>query len=185
IRTDDRARTSLPGLFAAGEVACTGVHGANRLASNSLLEAVVYSHRASEQLPLELLRAQSEHERLRPAGTPRGSKATGSSDTAGQRNRLRDLMWEDVGIVRSAERLEHAATQIAGLRSELPGAPGAVALDPDTVELRNLVQVAELVVRCAQLRRESRGLHYNIDYPYRDNERYLRDTVLVAEGVGA
>jgi L-aspartate oxidase len=94
-------------------------------------------------------------------------------------------MWEDVGIVRSDARLEHAAAASAGLHQAALRAGGASSLDPDTVELRNLVQVAELIVRCARQRRESRGLHYNIDYPYRDNERCLRDTVLVAEEAAA
>jgi L-aspartate oxidase len=186
IRTDHQGRTSLPGLFAAGEVACTGVHGANRLASNSLLEAVVYSHRASEQLPLELARAAAPAIRDDQPGETRPVGASPPPDTVGElRRELREIMWQDVGIVRSDVRLEDAAARVTDLRRTAAELGLPAALDPDAIELRNLIQVAELVIRCARRRRESRGLHYNIDYPYRDNERSLRDTVLVAEGVGA
>jgi len=182
IRTDDAGRTSLAGLFAAGEVTCTGVHGANRLASNSLLEAVVYSHRASAELPVELAGAEDAFEPEAPAGAAPGMAApAGAAPSAELRRTLRQLMWDDVGIVRSDDRLEHAAGAAAALHEAVLRAGAAAALDPDVVELRNLVQVAELIIRCARLRRESRGLHYNVDYPFRDNERFLRDTVLVGE----
>jgi len=185
IRTDDVGRTNLPGLFAAGEVACTGVHGANRLASNSLLEAVVYSHRASGELPLELAGAEVGFEPLPPAAANTAPAPPQPLQVAELRRSLRDLMWDDVGIVRSDARLEHAAGATSALHQTVLRAGGAAALDPDTVELQNLVQVAELIIRCARHRRESRGLHYNTDYPYRDNERCLRDTVLVAEAAAA
>jgi L-aspartate oxidase len=185
IRTDHSGRTSLPGLFAAGEVACTGVHGANRLASNSLLEAVVYSHRASEQLPLELLRAAGPTTIETHGASAAGGAVPRPEALVELRRELRELMWQDVGIVRSDVRLEDAAARVTDLRRAAAGLGVTEALDPDAIELRNLIQVAELVIRCARLRRESRGLHYNVDYPYRDNEHSLRDTVLVAEGVGA
>jgi L-aspartate oxidase len=183
VLTDARSRTTLPGLFAAGEVACTGVHGANRLASNSLLEAVVYSHRAATGVPLALAIARSRH------GAPASPPAEPVQRTADEtmlatwrcrREELRRLMWENAGIVRSTEGLEHAATALAALRRHVE-ADYADVLDPALIELRNLTEVAHLVVRCALLRRESRGLHFNQDYPYRDNERHLRDTVLSAE----
>jgi L-aspartate oxidase len=180
IRTDAVGRSSMAGLFAAGEVACTGVHGANRLASNSLLEAVVYSHRASGEVPLELASEDAGYEQL-PHGAALPPPPVRAAEVAGLRRSLRDLMWADVGIVRSDARLEHAAAAVADLQAAVQRTGGASSLDPDTQELRNLSLVAELVVRCARHRRESRGLHYNVDYPYRDNERYLRDTVLAAE----
>jgi L-aspartate oxidase len=185
VRTDARARTTLPGLYAAGEVACTGVHGANRLASNSLLEAVVYSHRAAEEVPLALARAAAA-----PRSEPRSDKRLDDLPHAGtdaqitswrcRRDDLRRLMWEDAGIVRSTARLEHASAKLADLRRGIEE-DCAAALDPSLIELRNLAEVASLIVRCALLRRESRGLHYTLDYPYRDNERHLRDTVLAAD----
>jgi L-aspartate oxidase len=198
--TDPSGRTTLPGLFAAGEVACTGVHGANRLASNSLLEAVVYSHRASLCVTEELKLA----ERLSPASAPRdaiaaspngpshgtqgkaaapATAAEGSAQAivaaAGRsRTRLRDLMWEDAGIARSDHRLQEAESELVGLARD-----GhlllAQAISTETVELRNLLEVARLIVACARQRQESRGLHYNVDHPGRDNERFLRPTVIV------
>jgi L-aspartate oxidase len=182
IRTDGYARTSLAGLHAAGEVACTGVHGANRLASNSLLEAVVFSHRASSLLPQELRAAGSGAPAVAGAGEHSGADvAWSSAEVAALRRELRNLMWQDVGIVRNDECLEHAAAAVADLGTRAYAGGATLSLDPDVVELRNLVQVAQLVVHCAQLRRESRGLHYNSDYPYRDNERQLRDTLLTPD----
>jgi L-aspartate oxidase len=185
VRTDARARTSLPGLYAAGEVACTGVHGANRLASNSLLEAVVYSHRAAEQVPLALSRMKNPGVVRRPAPSVRDPGDARGHATAGtlncRRDELRRVMWEDAGIVRSTSRLEHAAGSLGCMRLEVEAAHAKV-LDPAVIELRNLTEVSALIVRSALLRRESRGLHYTLDYPYRDNERHLRDTVLTADG---
>ncbi|MBR9989963.1 MAG: L-aspartate oxidase [Gemmatimonadetes bacterium] len=179
--TDEAGRTSIPGLFAAGEVACTGVHGANRLASNSLLEAVVYSHRAAAYVDEELTRAaatagqaimDSTAEIALSAMPPNDSKDAGSL-----RNELRDLMWEQAGIVRSVERLGAAAARLVGLRGQALEVFHR-RMDTETIELRNLVEVSTLIVTCARMRHESRGLHFNIDYPYRDNERFLRDTVV-------
>lgn len=179
--TDADGRTSLSGLFAAGEVACTGVHGANRLASNSLLEAVVYSHRAALHVPLELARA----DRLSsgPAGDAIAEAAPGAVATADTgrtalvRSRLRDLMWDDAGIARSDVRLAEAARELAGLWRQADEL-FAARIDTASVELRNLLEVAGMIVSCARSRLESRGLHHNLDHPRRDNERYLRDTVL-------
>ncbi len=175
VLTDRWARTSIPGLFAAGEVACTGVHGANRLASNSLLEAVVYSHRAARRLPETLARAETGA-RLSP---PERSGPTPVGEAArAVRNELRQLMWDDVGIVRSEDRLKAAETRLAGLRADLPVRPGPATPDVDAIELVNLVDVATLITACALRRTESRGLHHNLDHPYRNNERFLRDTIL-------
>jgi L-aspartate oxidase len=180
--TDREGRTSLPGLFAAGEVACTGVHGANRLASNSLLEAVVYSHRAALHVPGELTRV----DRLAghaENGTPDASAALAAAEAevdaraARVRSRLRDLMWEDAGIARSDARLAEAARELAGLRRQADGL-FSERITTASVELRNLLEVCGMIVECALRRRESRGLHYNLDHPLRDNERFLRDTVL-------
>jgi L-aspartate oxidase len=175
--TDGVGRTSLAGLFAAGEVACTGVHGANRLASNSLLEAVVYSHRASELVPMELARPRAE---IAPEPTLERQPGTQHQRVEWERlrERLRRLMWEDAGIVRSDERLGRAEQEIVELRAVVDRESLQTAPAPELIELRNLVDAAALIVQCAQSRRESRGLHYNIDYPYRDNEQCLRDTVV-------
>src|SRR5690606_6088589 len=162
-----------------GEVACTGVHGANRLASNSLLEAVVYSHRAAQALPASLAQARRvTDDRGEPAVPVPAGRVTGGAWQE-LRTSIRQSLWDDVGLVRSDARLARAARRIHTLRAGLDA--GSVR-DPEYLEARNLVEVAELVVRSARLRRESRGLHYNMDYPYRDNERQLRDTVLERAG---
>jgi L-aspartate oxidase len=177
--TDSDGRTTLPGLFAAGEVACTGVHGANRLASNSLLEAVVYSHRAALHVPHELARADDLVCEAATAPPAPGTAADAGADAAADatRHRLRDLMWEMAGIARSDDRLDEAKLELETLwtdaRPLLAGPASTAAL-----ELRNLLEVSSLIVSCARRRQESRGLHYNIDYPHRDNERHLSDTVI-------
>jgi L-aspartate oxidase len=185
--TDAVGMTSLAGLIAAGEVACTGVHGANRLASNSLLEAVVYSHRAALCVERELARAgravletSKATARLldKPGAAEDGAVAAAVADsTAAVRVQLRDLMWNDAGIARSSGRLDAAARELE-LFSSRALALFARRTDTATIELRNLVEVASLIVTCARRRKESRGLHYNIDFPHRDNERFLRDTVV-------
>ncbi len=172
--TDWDGRTSLTGLYAAGEIACTGVHGANRLASNSLLEAVVFSHRASIRLAADLhsLSSISRIDWRLPDLSAGGIQA----DEVGKR--IRDLMWDKVGIVRSDERLEAARKEIDNL------AGAAIARDgtgPGAMQSRQtefMREVAALVVRSAQRRRESRGLHFTESHPRRDNEHFLRDTVL-------
>jgi L-aspartate oxidase len=210
--TDPEGRSTLPELYAAGEVACTGVHGANRLASNSLLEAVVFSHRAAQSV-LERLARRDEPSRRESSlgssgvyvrraavGALRPPKLTPVEGTGGRvlegwtsipprwsptpdlseqiRRSLRSLMWEHVGIVRSNSMLEEAEHEVAALNSSWDRCWAQPSPSPEGVELRNLLQTAELIVRCARLRRESRGLHYNVDHPWRDSERYLRDTVL-------
>jgi L-aspartate oxidase len=179
VRTNAHGQTSVAGLFAAGEVSCTGVHGANRLASNSLLEAVVYSHRAAAQLPSEIAHARPIHDGSVPP------LVTNTSDTGwdDMRRELRELMWENAGIVRSDARLLEAAEQIRELQTEVERRFAQRGVSPEAIETRNLVDTAALVVRCGLLRKESRGLHYNIDYPFRDNERCLRDTVVTRENL--
>jgi len=177
VLTDTHGRTSLPGLYAAGETACTGVHGANRLASNSLLEAVVFAHRASLRLREELPSLPL------PTSVPAWSAPEGKSEPEGvllvhDREEIRSLMWDLVGIVRSDERLEFAEGRIRRIAEQNATLWASSVPSADLVELRNMVETALLVVRCARLRRESRGLHYNVDHPHRDNERFLRDTVL-------
>jgi L-aspartate oxidase len=186
VLTDAAGMTSLPGLIAAGEVACTGVHGANRLASNSLLEAVVYSHRAARCVERELARAGqavldsaavTAQLRDEPGGPAEAGAAASAERVAGLRTQLRDLMWEDAGIARSDARLAVAADELERLASKALELFGT-RIDTATIELRNLVEVATLIVTCARRRKESRGLQYNVDYPHRDNERFLCDTVV-------
>ncbi|HWV56112.1 MAG TPA: L-aspartate oxidase [Longimicrobiales bacterium] len=186
VMTDAQGRTTLPGLYAAGEVACTGVHGANRLASNSLLEAVVFSHRASLCVPAEIERGATLA--AGRASLPRGAVAsprTVSGRPVGEVDdpnaiaaAIRDTMWENAGIVRTDARLERAESELTDLREAVAAGYCGNPNDATWVELRNLCETALLVVKCARWRKESRGLHYNADHPYRDSERFLRDTVL-------
>jgi L-aspartate oxidase len=148
VRTDLDGRSTLGGLYAAGEVACTGVHGANRLASNSLLEAVVFGMRAGRAM-------QSESERMRHRGDAPEAFAPGISE-----RELRDLAWNCCGIVRSREGLE------GGIRAlEQASAKTLRASDLAAFELRNMHTVASLIAQCALWREESRGAHYRTDFP--------------------
>ena len=184
VLTDGDGATSIPGLYAAGEVACTGVHGANRLASNSLLEAVVFSHRAAQALKRRLARMPVVVAGEWVAGTgletgPRHDAPLPDGGALGRdRQLVRDLMWELAGIVRSDDRLARAEEELAGLRIAHDERWCRARWTADSAELRNLIETAALIVRCARLRRESRGLHHTLDHPWRDNERHLRDTVV-------
>jgi L-aspartate oxidase len=179
VQTDWSGRTSLPGLFAVGEVAHTGVHGANRLASNSLLEAVVYSHRCAEEIGLELVRARPAEEAYPAVATDGRGAALAAEELEARAREIRSLMWEDAGIVRSDDRLAHAERRLGELQLEVEAESVRAVPTPALAELRNLCEVAWLIVRSARSRRESRGLHFNRDHPHGDNERFLRDTVLV------
>lgn len=172
VLTDRDGRTALDGLFAAGEVACTGVHGANRLASNSLLEAVVFSHRAAQ-----VIRAELDAPQLDPIPPEIGEPGSAGDEWRRVQRELRSLMWEDCGIVRSDARLDEALAQVSRLRDEAHGLFAAGPVDTDLAETRNLCDVALLMVRSARRRKESRGLHFNVDHPVPD-EGFRSDTVI-------
>jgi len=178
VRTDIWGRTSIRGLYAAGEVACTGVHGANRLASNSLLEAVVFSHRASikagEEAQGETVRAEVSEE-IRP---PRGEAPLEAVVIKHLRDLIRTIMWDCVGIVRSAERLELAKRELSLLLQEIESYRNQSAFSVEMEELRNMGQVARLIVLSAVERKESRGLHYILDYPDANDTAYRKDTLV-------
>jgi L-aspartate oxidase len=148
VRTDLDGRTSVPRLYAAGEAACTGVHGANRLASNSLLEGVVFGARAGRCM-LEWAAAQRTEGGIAP-------DSCGSAVTAVE---IRALAWEHCGIVRDAAALQSAIHLLEG--ADRPGA----AASPESAEAANMRQVALLIARCALAREESRGAHFRRDYP--------------------
>jgi L-aspartate oxidase len=177
VLTDTDGRTSVPGLYAAGETACTGVHGANRLASNSLLEAVVFAHRAAARLgpQLSVTRPLTPEHVHAPAGTTDVDPAF----LVEERESIRNLMWDLVGIVRSDARLSEAELRLRAISLKVNAVWADCRPTDDLVELRNLVQTALLIVRCALRRKESRGLNYNLDNPYKDNEHSLRDTIVV------
>lgn len=160
--TDARARTEIGGLYAVGEVACTGLHGANRLASNSLLECLVMGEAAAADiLSTEVAEPPAlpawDHSRVTPARE--------SVLVAHDWDAIRRLMWDLVGIVRSDERLALAARRLDALHAEVADFYARHRIDNDLLELRNVAEVARLIVRSAMQRRESRGLHYNRDVP--------------------
>lgn len=164
VRTDLNAQTDIAGLYAIGEVAYTGLHGANRMASNSLLECVVFAHAAADHIAANSNTIQAS------ADLPQWdeSKVTDSDEEVIiQHNwhELRLFMWDYVGIVRTNKRLERAARRIELLQHEIHDYYSNFRVSNNLLELRNLVQVAELIVQSAMQRQESRGLHYNLDYP--------------------
>jgi L-aspartate oxidase len=169
VRTDLEGRTTLEGLYAAGEVACTGVHGANRLASNSLLEGLVYGARAGAAAASDLKerRAPSDDNSLEDAATQRADARRGLTATAAVRKRVRRLMWERVGILRKREGLERALSEFEQIASA-PLLPGP----------RNFLTVAGLIARSALWREESRGAHYRLDFPRRDDEHWHAHSVI-------
>ncbi|MGH7680611.1 MAG: L-aspartate oxidase [Candidatus Eiseniibacteriota bacterium] len=184
IVTDLAGRAGLAGLYACGEAACTGVHGANRLASNSLLEAMVFSHRAGRDILRQV--ASSPRDRLPrlPAWRLEGAVRPKEQVILDHNwDALRRVMWDYMGIVRNDERLARAAAMAAVLRDQIEGDYWQYRLDADLVELRNIGLVADLLVTCARRRKESRGLHYNVDHPKPDDRRFRRDTVLIRQDV--
>ncbi|CAA9341733.1 MAG: L-aspartate oxidase [uncultured Gemmatimonadetes bacterium] len=177
VLTDTDGRSSVPGLYAAGETACTGVHGANRLASNSLLEALVFAHRAAERIGPQLAVTRM----LQPAAPPPQptGEAAADAELEAQREVIRNVMWDSVGIVRSGARLADAEARLRPISELVNGLWATARPTAELVEVRNVIQTALLIVRCASRRHESRGLHFDEDHPYRDNEHMLRDTIIV------
>jgi L-aspartate oxidase len=177
IRTDAQGRSSIAGLYAIGETACTGFHGANRLASNSLLEALVFGRQAAADAHRWLeARPQPSDE---PPDWDTGAAVDSDEMVVVSQNweEIRRFMMNYVGIVRSDKRLERALRRIRMVREEIHDYYWNFLLTSDLVELRNIAVVAELVIHAARLRRESRGLHYTLDHPEPD-PAYARDTVL-------
>lgn len=164
VMVDDVGRTDVDGLYAIGEVSYTGLHGANRMASNSLLECLVYGWSAAEDIARRMPYVRDI------TALPAWDESR--VDNADERvviqhnwHELRLLMWDYVGIVRTTKRLERALRRIQMLQQEIDDYYAHFRVSNNLLELRNLVQVAELIVRCAMMRKESRGLHYTLDYP--------------------
>jgi L-aspartate oxidase len=178
---DRDGRTSLPGLLAAGEVTHTGLHGANRLASNSLLEAVVFGHRAAlvtKEIQASMGRTPFPDVQVPEWNTGFATDPDENVLVSHAWEEVRSLMWNYVGIVRSNKRLSRAHNRLALLEKEIREDYWNFVLTRDLIELRNIALVASLIVECATMRQESRGLHYTLDYPTRDDAHWLRDTVV-------
>ncbi|SEM33971.1 L-aspartate oxidase [Syntrophus gentianae] len=170
--------TNIDGLFALGEVSCTGLHGANRLASNSLLEAVVYAHRAFVRISERFSQHRGVSLAIPPWGQQKANESDESVVVSHNWDEIRRCMWNYVGIVRSNKRLERAERRIDMISREIDEYYQQFFITKDLIELRNITTAAKLIVQCAKLRKESRGLHYNIDYPERNEADWQRDTIV-------
>jgi L-aspartate oxidase len=178
--TDEHGRTNVDGLLVVGEAACTGLHGANRLASNSLLEGLVFGNRAAKIAAKLKARWRKNKPGLPIPKWDHGQAAPSDENVliAHAWDEIRRLMWNYVGIVRSNHRLDRALGRIRLIKSEIRSDYWKYRLTSDLIEVRNLALVAEMIITCAMMRKESRGLHWNVNYPYVDDERFLRNTVL-------
>jgi len=175
---DPSSSTDVSGLFAVGEVAFTGLHGANRMASNSLLECLVFAKKTAESIY-----QQDKQEKFKLASIPNWDESQVSDSdeevvVSHNWHELRHLMWNYVGIVRTTKRLERAQRRIQLLKQEVKDYYSNFTVTSDLLELRNLITVAELIIECAMRRKESRGLHYTLDFPKNDDKNECVDTIL-------
>ncbi len=182
IVTNPSGRTTIRNLYALGECACTGLHGANRLASNSLLEAMVFGHSAAAECSEQI---QFWRSRIDPDVPDCSAKIANQNSSNNEMvmiahnwDGIRRLMWNYVSIVRTDKRLALALTHVLQIRMELKEHMPKIPLNSDLVELQGLALVAELIIRCAVYRKESRGLHFNVDHPEKDDSNWLKDTVV-------
>jgi L-aspartate oxidase len=183
--TDADGRTDIGRLFAVGETACTGLHGANRLASNSLLEALVYAERAARKAAAEIGEEAAPYRPDVPAWDEVGTTDSDEAIMVSHNwDEIRRFMWNYVGIVRSDKRLDRAHRRLEIIKNEIREYYWDFKISGDLIELRNIAVVAELIITCAMHRKESRGLHYNLRYPKRDDQRWRKDTVLRRPFVG-
>ena len=178
ILTDRDARTNIPGLYAVGEAACTGLHGANRMASNSLLECLVFAKQAAEDI-LRGLAGQPAPPELPEWDESQVTDSDEEVVVSHNWDEIRRFMWDYVGIVRTDKRLQRALRRAELLKQEIADYYGHFRVTSDLLELRNLIIVAELIIRSALLRKESRGLHFTLDYPGLDEGKPPRNTVLI------
>ncbi len=182
VMTDKWGRTSIEGLYSMGEVACTGMHGANRLASNSLLEALAFADFSSHQAVRRNTRGMPEISIPPAPGGESNFQEENWREISKYTQKIKELMWKLVGIARSEGRLRMAEEEMGGILNDVEAFYHANPPHPKSVELRNMALTAWLIIRCALQRKESRGLHYNEDYPDKADEKWARDTVIWSEG---
>jgi len=176
ILTDLRGRTDLKRLYAVGESSCTGLHGANRLASNSLLECLVIAKSAAQDIQKRLKKKEDTLPTLPDWDESQVSDPDEQIVVSHNWDELRRFMWDYVGIVRTNKRLERALNRVKLLQEEIIEYYGNFRVNNDLIELRNLATIAELTIECALTRKESRGLHFTLDYP--QSKEYSGDTIL-------
>ena len=184
VLTDHAGRTDVEGLYAVGEVACTGLHGANRLASNSLLECLVFGAAAAKDIAVRLPEVPEPSE-VAPWDESWVTNSDEEVVVAHNWDEIRRFMWDYVGIVRSTKRLERAKHRVKLLLGEIDEYYGSFRVTDDLIELRNIAMVAELIIRSALMRKESRGLHYTIDFPKPDEIAPAQNTILVPKNFTA
>jgi L-aspartate oxidase len=175
VRTDLDGRASLPGLYAAGEVACTGVHGANRLASNSLLEGLVYGARAAHAMRQEM------RSPLARSVAPRASaiQSNGSaSETEKFIQRIQGIMWQNVAVVRDGKALKQTVAELSALQESIPRSG-----DRRAREAANILHTGMLIARSALAREESRGAHYRLDFPIKNDRKFDKHSVVRGEAI--
>ena len=177
--TDINGKTNIENLYACGETACTGVHGANRLASNSLLEALVFSHQVYKEITK---RSDFKFTNKFPVFPRWNDEGTFNHEEwiliSHDKDEVQTLMWDYVGIVRSNSRLKRALRRIKLIANEIENFYKKTIITEGLIELRNLATVAKLIINCAFYRKESRGLHFTTDYPNKNDYKWAKDTVI-------